>query len=109
MSITGTLKANELRAAKITVDFLANPVRVHTLFALVDTKTGKTMAWSQGEGGMWSDTTMAKLKELCEAMERDAANALLDGDVPSGTTKSTASIGGIGEHLGDGEADAPSI
>jgi len=110
MSATGTLKANELRAAKVTVDFLTNPVQVHALFALVDTKTGKTMAWSQGEGGLWSDDTMAKLKELCESMEQDAANAILDGgSVSSSTSKSTAKVGGIGEHLGDGDADAPSI
>lgn len=106
----GTLKADELRIAKITVDMLTNPSKVQALFALIDSKTGRTLAWSEGQGNMWSHATIDKLKELRQAMEDDAAAILLEGgSTASTTTGGLARVGGIGEHLGNGESEVPSV
>lgn len=106
-----TLKADELKVAKISVNFLSNPVRVHSLFALVDTVTGRTVAWSEGEGGLWSNETMAKLRELCILMEEDAIKHISSdqGFIPSQHPTARVPAGGIAEHLSDGDADAPSV
>ncbi len=107
----GTLRADELKAAKVTIDLLANPTQIHTLFALVDTTTGRTLAWANGEGGMWSNETMQKLRELLEAMEEDAAKSLLSesSSAPAQSAGKKPPSGGIGEHLGDGDGDAPQL
>lgn len=106
----GTLKADELKVAKVTVDLLSHPAKVQALVALVDTSTGKTLAWSQADGSVWSDSTMRLLRELCVSMEEDAATRLFaeSGSGPA-TTRKTPPTGGIGEHLGKEDVDAPSI
>lgn len=101
-----TLKADELKVAKITASFLTNPVRIHALFALVDTTTGRTMAWSEGEGGLWSNETMTKFRELCALMEEDAAR-LVSGEHSTAAPGKPMPTGGLAEHLGD--VDAPSV
>jgi len=106
----GTLKADEMKVAKVTVNLLTQPVKVQALFALVDSKTGSTVAWSQLEGSAWSDETKRLLRQLCASMEDDAARHLFSefSSVPSSNRPAPPS-GGIGEHLGNGDADAPSI
>lgn len=114
MPVTGTLNADGLSIGRITIDLLQQNPKVTALAALINTKTGKTLAWSEGEGGMWSNSTMAKLRELRESMEEDLAKALF-----SEYTSSNRSVrggrgvvmdgAGIGEHLGEGAVDAPSV
>lgn len=107
----GTLRADELKVATLTVDFLVNPVKVHALFALVDNDTGRTVAWANGDGGMWSNETMQKLRNLFLSMEDDAAKQLLSehSSVPAKPASKKAPTGGISEHLGTGDVDAPQL
>ena len=113
MTVHGTLKADGLAVAKITIDFLQNPVKIHALAALVHTRGGQTLGWTEGNGAVFSTETMAKLQELREAMERDIAqhvfadSSYAEPADPNNPTK----VGGLGEHLGVGGAgeDAPSI
>lgn len=113
MPVTGTLNADGLSIGRITVDLLQQNPKVTALAALINTKTGKTLAWSEGEGGVWSNSTMAKLKELREAMEEDMAKALFSEY--TSTHRSVRGRGvsvdgaGLSEHLGEGAADAPSV
>lgn len=114
MPITGTLNADGLSIGRITVDLLQQNPKVTALAALINTKTGKTLAWSEGEGATWSNATMTKLKELREAMEEDMAKALF-----SEYTSSSRSVrggrgvnvdgAGLSEHLGEGAVEAPSV
>ena len=107
----GTLRADELKVSKIDVDFLTNPVKVRVLLAFVDTSTGHTIAWANGDGGMWSTETKQKLRELCDSMEEDAARQLLSehSSVPAKSSPAKTPVGGIGEHLGDEAPDAPQL
>lgn len=114
MPITGTLNADGLSIGRITVDLLQQNPKVTALAALINTKTGQTLAWANAEGGMWSNSTMAKLKELREAMEEDMAKALfseytsMNRSVLSGRGVGVDGAG-LSEHLGEGAADAPSV
>ena len=105
----GTLNADELKVAKITVNVLTNPIKFPALFALVDNKTGRTVAWTSGDSGKWSNETMTHFKSMCESMERDIANDVMDGVSDSVSTKAPPNVGGLAEHLGTGDGDAPSI
>lgn len=111
MPAQGTLNADSLSIARFTVDMLQQTPKVHALTALVNTKTGKTLAWAEGEGGMWSNETMIKLKELLESAEADMAKALCVNTVDTSVSKSMTLDGaGLGEHLGEGgAAEAPSV
>lgn len=106
----GTLKADELKVARITVNFLTQPMKVQAMFALVDSKTGSTLSWSQLDGSAWSDETKSLLRQLCLSMEDDAARHLFSEftSVPT-AIRPAPPPGGISEHLGNGDADAPSI
>jgi predicted RNA polymerase sigma factor len=113
MPAQGTLNADGLSVARITVDMLQQQPKVDALAALINTKTGKTLAWANAEGGMWSNNTLAKLTELRESMEDDMAKALF-----SEHTSRQRSVGGrgvrvdgagLGEHLGEGAVEAPSV
>ncbi len=112
----GTLVADELKVARIDVDRLANPEKVHVTAALIDNSTGRTTAWTTGDASMWSRETMQKLKELYEAMEEDMAKHLLsEHGVSDGkaTRAKPRSVSGIGERLGSADGteppDAPSV
>lgn len=107
----GTLNADELKVARINVDLLKNPMKLTALFALVNTSTGRTVAWTSGDSGRWSNETMQHFKVLCESMERDIASDTMHGGSVSAetTTKPAAQVGGLAEHLGTGDGDAPSI
>ena len=111
MSAQGTLNSDGLTVAQITIDLLQNPAKVHALAALTNSKTGQTLAWAQGDGGVWSTDTMEKLRELREAMEEDLARALFAEHSSVNTRPNTKGVKietGLGEHVGGG-ADAPSI
>ena len=112
MTVRGTLRADGLAVARITVDFLVNPVKVHALAALIHTEGGQTLGWSEGEASTWSPETMKKLQELRDAMEGDLAGRLFherqDGSAVTDTAPSGMNLGGLGEHLGE-PVDAPSI
>jgi hypothetical protein len=112
----GTLVADELKVARIDVDLLVNPAKIHVTAALIDNGTGRTTAWTTGDASMWSRETMQKLKELCEAMEEDMAKHILsEHGVSDGkaTKAKSRAIGGIGERLGSADGaeppDAPSV
>jgi len=111
MTVRGTLKADGLVVAKITIDFLQNPVKVHALAALVETQGGQTVGWSEGDGGVFSSETMEKLQDLRLSMEQDLAKRVfVEGHaVNSAAKRGDAGIdmGGLGEHIG--AVDAPSI
>ena len=92
MPAQGTLNADGLAVARITVDLLQQQPKVDALAALINTKTGKTLAWANAEGGMWSNDTMAKLRELREAMEDDMAKALFSEHA---TGRRATSSGGV--------------
>lgn len=111
MTVRGTPNADALNIAQIEVDYLQNPVKVRALAALVNEGTGATVAWTEGSGGVWSQETLTKLRELIESMENDLANKVfLDGAsvaAPAIRRANPGLIAGLGEHVG-GE-DAPSI
>lgn len=111
MTVRGTLKADGLAVARITIDFLQNPVKVHALAALVETQGGQTIGWVNGDGAMFTSETMEKLQDLRLAMEQDLAKRVfVEGHAVSGAAKrgeGGLEIGGLGEHVGS--LDAPSI
>lgn len=110
MSVQGTLAADTLKIAKVEVNYLQNPVKIHALAALVNDKTGATVAWTEGAGGVWSQDTLAKLRELVESMESDiAAHVFIEGAAasPAAQRGKPGLVPGLGEHVGGEEA--PSI
>ncbi len=112
MTVRGTLKADGLTVARINIDFLQNPVKVHALAALVMTQGGQTLGWTEGDAGTFSPETMEKLQELRLAMEQDLAKrAFVEQAAVSGATQrgnQGIDMGGLGEHVGT-SVDAPSI
>jgi len=113
MTVRGTLKADSLVVARIEVDFLLNPVKVHALVTFVDTEGGQTLGYSNGESAMWSQATMRKVQELRDAMEQDFAERLFTERQHVASIGTTAGAGGLavsglGEHLGEG-VEPPSI
>jgi len=114
MTVHGTLKADGLAVAKITIDFLQNPVKIHALAALVHTRGGQTLAWTEGNGSIFSTETMQKLQELREAMEIDLGRSVFADGVTTDVAEPSTGVrvGGLGEHLGAAavaDVDAPSI
>ena len=108
MTVRGTLRADGLVVARIDIDSLVSTPKVHCLAALVHTEGGQTLAWTEGEGAMWSADTMKKLQELRNAMERDmAARLFLEMQSPTESVV-TDNVGGLGEHVGE-PPDAPSV
>lgn len=102
----GTLDTDEMRVARIEIDFLISPVKFNATFAFVCSRTGATPAFARAEGGIWTTGTLEKLRELCEAMELDMSKAVLTGG-SSAPAKAGLKIEGLGEHLGTTEA--PSV
>jgi len=108
MSVKGTLRADELVVARIEVDLLVNPAKVHASAALVSSEGGETLAWTEADGGAWSKETMKKLQELRSSMEEDLARVLFQKEVKRAANKEEERVGGLGEHLGE-NTEAPSI
>ena len=107
MSVQGTLKANELHVAQVTLDLTKQPVRLEVMAAMVDTDTGSTVAWIPVRGNLWSTSTQAALRTLLDLMEQDIAKSVLYGEVQSSGSTGGAMPAGIGEHLGDGSDMEP--
>lgn len=107
--IKGTLDTDEMRVARISVDYLQNPIKIDVMFGFTSTRTGRTPAFANATSGVWSPATMERLKELCESMEADMARVVLTGGATA-TSRSTGGIseGGLGEHVG-APVDAPSV
>jgi cobalamin-dependent methionine synthase I len=96
--------------ARIAIDFLQNPIKFDATFAFICTRTNRTPAFANAQSGLWSPTTMEKLKELCASMEADMARAVLVGGATSSVAspKSGLAPEGLGEHVG-APVDAPSV
>ncbi len=112
MTVRGTLNADTIKVARITVDMLQQTPSIDVLAALVNEKTGQTLAWANSDGARWSPATLEKLRELREAMEEDMGKALfIDHVVERRRASGGRGVrmeGGLGEHLSDG-TEAPSI
>lgn len=110
MTVRGSIKADELRIAQLTLDLTTSPVRMEVMAALVDSDTGDTRAWVPCRGNMWSAETQEALRELLNSMERDIARSVMRGGGDGGAVQkkglSMPSPGGISEHIGDAEAES---
>ncbi len=105
MTVKGTLKADALTIARITLDFLQNPIKTHALAGLVDSRTGDTFGWTEVDGGAWSPETRTKIQELRESMERDIAKRVFtSAGIDESNGKGMRVEGGLGEHLGTEDA-----
>jgi len=115
MPVQGTLKANELRIAQLTIDRTRDPVRIKVLAAMVDTGTGDTRAWIPAGGDLWSAETRDVMLKLFQSMENDVArSALSNTSGPEQAERGLRPPGGIAEHVagkgnGRDEPEAPSI
>lgn len=113
--IKGTLKADGMAVLRISVDLSQAPAMLKVMAALVHEKSGQSLAWLEAEGGMLSSETHAKVKELCASIERDLASRYFqEGDAGFSGERATMvkqglDMGGLGEHVGSVEDEAPSI
>lgn len=110
--IQGVPKFDALAVFNGEFSFMGPTLTLKVKAAFVDTKTGHTHGWTNGEGPIWSKNTMDILGKLREAMEDDLARLhLTDGStVPEATGGAVeAGGGGLGEHLGSGGEDAPPL
>jgi hypothetical protein len=111
MSISGSLKVDQLTLGRVKVDWMKQQgLQVEVLAGLVDTKTGKTRAWVDGTGIIWSEKTGRALEALRQAIEEDMAKEHLTG---SGETLSESRgvkipSTGLAEHLGTSD-EPPSV
>ena len=113
MPIKVKLKDGELRIAQMQFDFMKQPMEVNVLACLTDPEVGSTIAWLPAGGVVWSTETNMALRKLVQCLERDiasvsmakstsaSAGAAEDDDVPT--------LGGIGERIRSGAADAPQM
>lgn len=110
MSVKGTPRLQELAITSFDVSYEKATISLKATAGFVDAKTGETLAWTRGEGGVWSKETMEKLGELRLAMERDLGKRhFTDGTVPSnGKERGLNLENGLSAHLGVG-TDAPSV
>ena len=108
MPVKGTLKECELRVARMSFDFLKQPMNVDVLAALVDPAIGDTRAWVPANGVVWSKETAAALGQLVQCVERDIARLMMESSA-SEERGSTTSMSGIGEHVAGSAPDAPQM
>jgi len=109
MPVQGTLKADELRIAQLTLDRTKNPTKLQVLAAMIDTGTGDTRAWIPASGNIWSKETQELLKDLLEQMEEDIARSVLGDSSSSKKSKGLQPPSGIGEHVKNDDVEATSI
>ena len=105
MKIDGTLKANELRVGRITIDWLREPIEVSALAGLVNNDDGQTVAWTKARG-IWGDDTRDAINKVRELMERDIVKSISASQTTGAATGKGLEMSGIAEHLDDG---APSV
>lgn len=100
--VHGTAKFDGIALGEFTVNFLGPTTKVVAKAAFVGTQSGHTHGWTTNE--QWSPETMQKLGELRAAMESDLARVhFTGGDVASSSGVFGGQIGGLGEHLSEGE------
>lgn len=111
MSAQGALKADQLTLGKLSIDWLVQAgIRITVLAGLVDTRTGKSRAWVDGTGIVWSERTTKAMEALRLSMEGDlAAEHLAGGTVAAGEGKGLQlPAPGLSEHLGTND-EVPSV
>lgn len=112
MSVKGTPRLQELAITSFEVSYEKATIGLKATAAFVDASTGVTLAWTRGEGGVWSKKTMEMLGELRLAMELDLGKRhFIEGNVASNGKELGLDLeGGLGGHLGvEVGADAPSV
>lgn len=115
MSVKGTLRADELRLGRMSIDWLKQSPHVTVLAACVNSKTGNTHAWLDGTGVQWSEGTAKALEALRLSLEQDLAEAHMQGVLPAAGSTTEGSTGlrlpgtGLSEHLGTTRDDTPSV
>jgi len=77
--ITGSPVFDGMVVFTIAVDFTKPNVSLSARAAFVNTATGQTHGWTDGDGGMWSAGTMRKLADLRSALESDLGAKHLGG------------------------------
>lgn len=102
--IRGSPKFDALSVAKISIDYLKNPIEIDVQAAFINTGTGDTHGWTRGSPG-WSDETRGLMNALRVSMERDLAARHLSGveGAPGAATYTGGGPqqpSGLGEHLG---------
>ena len=112
MSVKGQLKADQLNLGRITIDWMKQQgLQVQVLAALVDTQSGKSRAWVDGTGIIWSEKTGKALEALRLAVEEDLAREHLSGVVGEGASEQRGvqlPATGLAEHLGTTD-EPPSV
>jgi hypothetical protein len=104
--IQGTLKVTGLAMGEFSVNLLGTTVQMKAKAAFVDSRTGATHGWT--EGNQWSHGTIEKMRELVLLMEADMARQHFESggstESPIDPTAKPGMSGGLGEHIGgDGE------
>lgn len=102
--IRGTAVFDGLVVATLDADFTKATIVLRARAGFVNTKTGQTHGWTDGDGGIWSQRSMQKLAELRASLEEDlAARHLSQSGFEEESKPKTASSGepgGLTEHLG---------
>jgi len=107
--IKGELKANAvlLEAVHITVHPLT---KILSRVSLIDSSDGTVYATVRSETphspDTWSKDTLAALETLKSLIEKDLAKVHLKSFEDKGTSLSSKSLVGLGEHLRRDEADS---
>ena len=110
--IKGSPRFNAIAIGELSANFTGSTIHLEGTAGFVDTETGETHGWTKGDGKVWSRTTMLKLAELREFMERDLSKLhFTDSSVENlgATEKLGLNLGGIAEHAKGEKVDAPSV
>lgn len=106
--IKGTVRFNGISIGSLNVDMMRQQLHLEATAAFVDADTGETHGWTKADGKIWSKSTMEKLKELTDSMEKDLAKMHFTETSSDGASRKPGmEVGGIAEHIKGG--DAPSI
>lgn len=81
-TVSGTPRFDSIFLGEVNLNLLAFPdVHMTATAGYIDSKTGKKFGSTQFTGG-WSPTTLTKLNEFLDEMERDIAAQVFDGPSP---------------------------
>ena len=105
MMKTGTPMFDGLTVGEFSANMMQGPgvIEMKAKLAFVNSKTGKTHGWTTHT--TWSPAVMAKLRELTDMMEEEAARFQFESGPGQafGAPPSHSTVGGLGEHLGKGD------
>jgi len=110
--ISGSPVFDGLVVFTLSADFSQATLSLKARAAFVNTKTGQTHGWTDGDGSMWSRNSMQKLAELRAALEDDLANRHFGGSVHEEAARAAPVVppsGGLGEHLNSQGDTTPSV